>query len=173
MSDVLTQRRPAGVTVLAILILLDAAFNIVFGAYLMIMSPSASSFSLITDHMGNAQGFSPFMLFIDGLISFIFGFMLVWLFRITLVGSATAGALINFLADHRHHLRAVPSAVRLGHDHHHGHRADPGQHQQVKGLVLPDRLITPRAALRGHPRPRRGCPRRRQWRGTSTRHRTR
>ena len=98
MSDVLTQRRPAGVTVLAILILLDAAFNIVFGAYLMIMSPSASSFSLITDHMGNAQGFSPFMLFIDGLISFIFGFMLVWLFRITLVGSATAGALINFLA---------------------------------------------------------------------------
>lgn len=98
MSDVLTQRRPAGVTVLAILILLDAAFNIVFGAYLMIMSPNAASFSMITDHAGTAQAFSPFMLFIDGLISFIFGFMLVWLFRITLVGSATAGALINFLA---------------------------------------------------------------------------
>lgn len=98
MSDVLTQRRPAAVTVLAILILLDAAFNIVFGAYLMIMSPNAASFGSITDHTGTALSFSPFLLFINGLISFIFGFMLVWLFRITLVGSATAGALINFLA---------------------------------------------------------------------------
>ena len=98
MSDVLTQRRPAAVTVLAILIIIDAAFNIVFGAYLMIMSPNAAAFSTITDHAGSALTFSPLMLFINGLISFIFGFMLVWLFRITLVGSATAGALINFLA---------------------------------------------------------------------------
>jgi hypothetical protein len=93
-----TSTRPGSVLVLAAIIAVMAVFNIATGIWLMIASMNPEGFSAITDHMGNAVQMSGFLLFINGLISTVFGLMLVWLLRITLAGSATAGMLITFLA---------------------------------------------------------------------------
>ena len=52
----------------------------------------------ITDHLGNQQTISGFFLFVNGLLSFVLGLMYFWLTKMTLIGSATAYTLINFLA---------------------------------------------------------------------------
>ncbi|MFM7145026.1 MAG: hypothetical protein ACKOW5_01670 [Actinomycetales bacterium] len=98
MADSPTSTRPGSVMVLAAIIAVMAVFNIATGIWLMIASMNPEGFSAITDHMGNAVQMSGFLLFINGLISTVFGLMLVWLLRITLAGSATAGMLITFLA---------------------------------------------------------------------------
>lgn len=97
-ADSPTTTRPGSVTVLAAIIAVMAVFNIATGIWFMIASMDPESFTAITDHTGNAVQMSGFLIFINGLISTVFGLMLVWLLRITLAGSATAGMLITFLA---------------------------------------------------------------------------
>ncbi len=97
-ADSPTSTRPGSVLVLAVIIAVMAVFNLATGIWLMIASLNPEGFSAITDHMGNPVQMSGFLLFINGLISAVFGLMLIWLLRITLAGSATAGMLITFLA---------------------------------------------------------------------------
>lgn len=97
-ADSPTTTRPGSVIVLAAIIAVMAVFNIATGIWFMIASMDPASFTAITDHTGNAVQMSGFLIFINGLVSFVFGLMLVWLLRITLAGSSTAGMLITFLA---------------------------------------------------------------------------
>lgn len=98
MAENSTGTRPGSVLILAAIIAVMAVFNVITGIWLMIASMNPDGFTAITDHMGNPVQMSGFLLFINGLISTVFGLMLVWLLRITMAGSATASMLITFLA---------------------------------------------------------------------------
>lgn len=85
-------KRPGSVTFIAALLVVAAAFNVVFGIWMMISAPA------ITDIAGNGYEVPTFWLFMNGLLSAVLGIMYLWLARITLAGSETALVLIQFLA---------------------------------------------------------------------------
>ncbi|MDQ5973866.1 MAG: hypothetical protein QG661_1075 [Actinomycetota bacterium] len=88
--------RPFGVVLVAVLVFISGLFDLILGAVLM-LAPFIDE-PAITDHLGNQQTISGFFLFVNGLLSFVLGLMYFWLTKMTLIGSATAYTLINFLA---------------------------------------------------------------------------
>jgi hypothetical protein len=88
--------RPIGVTIVIVLIVLSAVFDIIVGTWLIIAA--FGSAPDLTDHLGNAIEVSGFYLFMNGALSVILGLMYFWLTRMTLVGSATARTIIIMLA---------------------------------------------------------------------------
>jgi hypothetical protein len=88
--------RPIGVTIVIVLIVLSAVFDIIVGTWLIIAA--FGSAPDLTDHLGNAIEVSGFYLFMNGTLSVILGLMYFWLTRMTLVGSATARTIIIMLA---------------------------------------------------------------------------
>jgi hypothetical protein len=88
--------RPIGVTLVIVLIVLSAVFDIIIGTWLMIAS--FGSAPTLTDHLGNAIEVSGFTLFINGALSVVLGLMYFWLTKMTLIGSATARTIIIMLA---------------------------------------------------------------------------
>ena len=92
-----TMKRPVAALVLAALLLVMAFYNLFYGFWMFFASMSPES-NYLYDYAGNPEQVSGFFLFFNGLISIVFGLMLFWLFRLTMVGSATAHMLISFLA---------------------------------------------------------------------------
>jgi hypothetical protein len=89
-------KRPIGVTIVIVLIVLSAVFDIIIGTWLIIAAFGTAP--ELTDHLGNAIEVSGFYLFMNGALSVILGLMYFWLTRMTLVGSATARTIIIMLA---------------------------------------------------------------------------
>jgi hypothetical protein len=89
-------KRPAAVTVLVVFVVISAVYNTIIGTLGMLapIGPNPE----FTDLAGNVHQVSGFYLFINGLITFIFGLLMFWLARITLAGSTQAFMLINVLA---------------------------------------------------------------------------
>lgn len=88
--------RPVGVSIVVVLIVLSAVFDLIVGTWLMIAA--FGSAPGLTDHLGNAIEVSGFYLFINGALSVILGLMYFWLTKMTLIGSATARTIIIMLA---------------------------------------------------------------------------
>lgn len=88
--------RPLGVVLVAALVFISGLFDIIFGVW-MLLAPLGGA-PTITDLAGNEQQISSFFLVMNGLLSVVLGFMYMWLTKMTLIGSATAYVLINFLA---------------------------------------------------------------------------
>ena len=88
--------RPFGVVLIAVLVFISGLFDLIIGSLLM-LAPFITE-PTITDHLGNDQSISGFFLFVNGMLSFVLGLMYFWLMRMTLIGSATAYVLVNFLA---------------------------------------------------------------------------
>ena len=88
--------RPIGVTLVIVLIVLSAVFDIITGIW-MIFAAFGDSPSL-TDHLGNSLQVPGFYLFINGALSILLGFLYFWLTKMTLIGSATARTIIIMLA---------------------------------------------------------------------------
>jgi hypothetical protein len=88
--------RPVGVSIVVVLIVLSAVFDLIVGTWLMIAA--FGSAPDLTDHLGNAIEVSGFYLFINGALSVILGLMYFWLTKMTLIGSATARTIITMLA---------------------------------------------------------------------------
>lgn len=89
-------KRPFGVTLVAVLVLISGIFDIILGVMLL-LAPFYDSPD-ITDLDGTVFEVPTFYLFINGLLSVVLGFMYFWLTKMTLIGSSTAYVLINFLA---------------------------------------------------------------------------
>jgi len=87
-----TTGRPFAVTLLGALVYVAALFNIITGIWWMIDAPA------ITDHLGTTVEVSPFLVFLNGLLSLVLGIMFIWLASITFAGSVVAYELINLLA---------------------------------------------------------------------------
>jgi len=88
--------RPVGVSIVVVLIVLSAVFDLIVGTWLVIAAFTGGP--TLTDHLGNAIQVSGFYLFINGVLSIILGFMYFWLTKMTLIGSATARTIIIMLA---------------------------------------------------------------------------
>ena len=88
--------RPIGVTLVIVLIVLSAVFDIITGIW-MVFAAFGSSPAL-TDHLGNSIQVPGFYLFINGALSILLGFLYFWLTKMTLIGSATARTIIIMLA---------------------------------------------------------------------------
>lgn len=88
--------RPVGVTLVIVLIVLSAVFDIILGTWLVIAAFAGGP--TLTDHLGNAIEVSGFYLFVNGALSIILGLMYFWLTKMTLIGSATARTIIIMLS---------------------------------------------------------------------------
>lgn len=95
MSEILAERpkRPFGVTLVAVLIYIDAIFHLIAGFWLTFFAPSA-----LRDLAGTEHEIPAFWVVMSGLLTIVLGLLYLWLGRLTLAGSATAYVLINFLA---------------------------------------------------------------------------
>jgi hypothetical protein len=89
-------KRPLGVTVVIVLIVLSAVFDIITGLWFMIAAFGTAP--ALTDHLGNSIQVPGFYLFINGALSVILGLMYFWLTKMTIIGSATARTIIIMLA---------------------------------------------------------------------------
>jgi hypothetical protein len=89
-------KRPGAVNILVVLVVISAVYNTFIGGLSMIATfgPNPE----FVDLAGNAHEVSGFYLFINGMITFIFGLLMFWLASITLAGSTQAYMLINVLA---------------------------------------------------------------------------
>ena len=97
MSQGTLMKRPVGVTIVGILIILAAVFNIVVGA--MIIFAAFGDNPTFIDHMtGQSVTVSTFYLWFNGALMILLGIIYVWLSRLTFAGSATAQMLISVLA---------------------------------------------------------------------------
>ena len=88
--------RPVGVSIVVVLIVLSAVFDLILGTWLVIAAFTSSP--TLTDHLGNTIEVPGFYLFINGLLSVVLGLMYFWLAKMTLIGSATAHMLIVVLS---------------------------------------------------------------------------
>lgn len=88
--------RPVGVSIVVVLIVLSAVFDIIIGTWLVIAAFGGGP--TLTDHLGNSIQISGFYLFMNGALSIVLGLMYFWLTKMTLIGSATARTIIIMLA---------------------------------------------------------------------------
>lgn len=88
--------RPVGVSIVVVLIVLSAVFDIMVGTWLVIAA--FGSGPTLTDHLGNTIEVPGFYLFLNGALSIILGLMYFWLTKMTLIGSATARTIIIMLS---------------------------------------------------------------------------
>jgi len=97
MSQGTVMKRPFGVTIVGILIIIAAVFNIVVGS--MIIFAAFGDNPTFTDHLTGQQiTVSTFYLWFNGGLMILLGIIYVWLTRLTFAGSATAQMLISVLA---------------------------------------------------------------------------
>ena len=89
-------RRPAGVTMVAVLVVLSAVFDLVVGIW-MILAPFGPTLA-VTDPVGNPQSVPGFVMIVGGSVSVLLAGMYLWLAREVMVGSRTAYLLVNVLA---------------------------------------------------------------------------
>lgn len=97
MSQDTIMKRPIGVTIVAILIVLAAIFNIVLGAML-IFSAFGENPTFINHITGEEQTVSGFYLWFNGGLMILLGLIYFWLSKMTMIGSASAHMLISVLA---------------------------------------------------------------------------
>jgi hypothetical protein len=90
-------KRPVGVTIVAILIVLAAIFNIVIGT-LLIFSAFGENPTFINHITGEEQTVSGFYLWFNGGLMILLGLIYFWLSKMTMIGSASAHMLISVLA---------------------------------------------------------------------------
>ncbi len=89
-------KRPVAVSILVVLVVISAIYNVVIGVLLM-LAPLGTNPGF-TDLAGNTHEVSGFYLFFSGAIDLIFGLLMFWLARIAMAGSNQAYVLINLLA---------------------------------------------------------------------------
>jgi len=89
-----TMKRPASATVIAVLLVLAALFNIVIGIILLFSSLGENP-TYINHMTGQEQTVSTFYLWFSALMYIILGLIYMWLFRLTMVGSHTAHVIIS------------------------------------------------------------------------------
>ena len=89
-------KRPVGVSIIVVLIVLSAVFDLIVGTWLVIAAFAGGP--TLTDHLGNAIEVSGFYLFINGVLSIVLGLLYFWLTKMTLIGSATARVIIIMLS---------------------------------------------------------------------------
>jgi hypothetical protein len=90
-------KRPVGVTIVAILIVLAAIGNIVVGT-LLIFSAFGENPTFINHITGEEQTVSGFYLWFNGGLMILLGLIYFWLSKMTMIGSASAHMLISLLA---------------------------------------------------------------------------
>ncbi|MCX6458805.1 MAG: hypothetical protein NTZ03_00690 [Actinobacteria bacterium] len=96
MSTVGIDKRPGGVTLVAVLIFIAAIVNIIFGVWL-IVSPIGDN-PTVHNSLGQAKDIPTLWLIMNGLLTLLLGVIYLWLGRMTLAGSASAQVLIQVLA---------------------------------------------------------------------------
>jgi hypothetical protein len=95
-SDTLI-KRPFGVTLVAILIVIAAVFNLVLG-FVLIFSAFGDNPTFINHITGEEQTVSGFFLWFNGGLMILLGFIYFWLAKLAWIGSQTAQMLISVLA---------------------------------------------------------------------------
>jgi hypothetical protein len=90
-------KRPVGVTIVAILIILAALGNIVIGT-LLIFSAFGENPTFINHITGEEQTVSGLYLWFNGGLMILLGLIYFWLSKMTMIGSASAHMLISVLA---------------------------------------------------------------------------
>ena len=97
MSQGTVMKRPVGVTIVGILIILAAVFNIVVG-FMLIFSAFGEN-PTFTDHItGQSITVSTFFLWFNGGLLILLGLIYFWLSKLAWVGSNTAQVIISVLA---------------------------------------------------------------------------
>lgn len=89
-------KRPAGVTLVGILIAIAGILNLVFG--IMIMLSAFGDNPSYVNSFGQTVDVSSFYLWFNGSLMILLGLIYFWLTRLTFAGSATAQMLISVLA---------------------------------------------------------------------------
>lgn len=89
-------KRPAGVTLVGILIAIAGILNLVFG--IMIMLSAFGDNPTYVNSFGQEVAVSSFYLWFNGSLMILLGLIYFWLTRLTFAGSATAQVLISVLA---------------------------------------------------------------------------
>jgi hypothetical protein len=89
-------RRPAGVTLVGILVGLAGVLNLVFG--ILIVFSAFGENPTYVNSFGQEVSVSTFYLWFNGALMIILGLIYFWLMRLTFAGSATAQVLISVLA---------------------------------------------------------------------------
>lgn len=89
-------KRPAGVTLVGILIAIAGILNLVFG--IMIMLSAFGDNPTYVNSFGQTVDVSSFYLWFNGSLMILLGLIYFWLTRLTFAGSATAQVLISVLA---------------------------------------------------------------------------
>ena len=89
-------KRPAGVTLVGILIAIAGILNLVFG--IMIMLSAFGDNPTYVNSFGQEGSVSSFYLWFNGSLMILLGLIYFWLTRLTFAGSATAQVLISVLA---------------------------------------------------------------------------
>ena len=89
-------KRPAGVTLVGILIAIAGILNLVFG--IMIMLSAFGDNPTYVNSFGQEVSVSSFYLWFNGSLMILLGLIYFWLTRLTFAGSATAQVLISVLA---------------------------------------------------------------------------
>ena len=89
-------KRPAGVTIVGILIAIAGILNLVFG--IMIMLSAFGDNPTYVNSFGQTVDVSSFYLWFNGSLMILLGLIYFWLTRLTFAGSATAQVLISVLA---------------------------------------------------------------------------
>ncbi len=89
-------KRPVGVTIVSILIVIAGVFNIVLGSVLFFAAFGENP--TYVNHLGQEETVSTFYLWFNGALMILLGFIFFWLAGLAWRGSATAQMLISVLA---------------------------------------------------------------------------
>lgn len=89
-------KRPAGVTLVGILVAIAGILNLAFGI-LVVVSAFGDNPTYV-NNFGQEVTVSTFFLWFNGALMILLGFIYFWLMRLTFAGSATAQVLISVLA---------------------------------------------------------------------------
>ena len=95
MSD--TLRRPIGVTIISILLVVSAIANIIMG-FMFIFSAFGENPTYINNITGESVTVSGFFLWFNGGMLILLGLIYFWLSKLAWVGSNTAQVIISVLA---------------------------------------------------------------------------
>jgi hypothetical protein len=89
-------QRPAGVTIVGILVAIAGVLNLAFG--ILVIFSSFGDNPTYVNNFGQEVTVSTFFLWFNGGLMILLGFIYFWLTRLTFAGSATAQMLISVLA---------------------------------------------------------------------------
>lgn len=97
MSSETLLKRPFGVSLVAILIVVAAIFNLILG-FVLIFSAFGDNPTFINHVTGEEQKVSGFFLWFNGGLMILLGLIYIWLAKLAWIGSQTAHVLISVLA---------------------------------------------------------------------------